>query len=67
MVENLFNASLVNSGFLKAFKQSHVDKELLVNGAVQIALDNLLCRDFTIQFLLFVNKYYNRETLSKFI
>jgi len=42
-VENLFKASSVDDApLLKIFKHSHVDKNLLVEGAVQMALDNLL-------------------------
>jgi len=41
-VENLFKASSVDDLLLKVFKRSRVDKNLLVRGAVQIALNNLL-------------------------
>ena len=68
-VENLFKASSVDDAFLKVFKHSHVDKNLLVKGAVQIALDNLLCMNFRVQLLLHVNKvlivHYDREMLRK--
>jgi len=40
-VENLFKASSVDDASSKDFKH-HFDKELLVKGALQIALDNLL-------------------------
>ena len=61
-VENLFKASseTVDDAFSKIFKGKgcvHVDKNLLVKGAVQIALDNLLCMIFRIQPYLYVNKY----------
>ena len=45
-VENLFKASSVDKTLLTVFKHSHVDKNLLLKGAVQIALDNLLCMNF---------------------
>ena len=45
-VENLFKGS-----FFKKFKKNHYAS--LVEGAVQVALDNLLGMDFTIQFFLF--------------
>jgi len=41
-VKNIFKDCSVDDAFLKVFKRSHVDKELLVKGAVQIVLDNLL-------------------------
>ena len=53
-VEDLFKASsdtVHANTFLKVFKHtkhSHVDKDLLVQGAVQIALDNLLCMNFRV-------------------
>ena len=47
-VENLFKASSVNNALLPNFKHSHVDESLLLKGAVQIALDNLLCMNFRV-------------------
>ena len=47
-VENLFKASSVDDTLLRVFKHSHVDKNLLLKGAVQIALDNLLCMNFRV-------------------
>jgi len=41
-VGNLFQASSVDDTFLKIFKHSHVDRKLVCQGAVKIALDNLL-------------------------
>ena len=41
-VENLFKASSVDNTLLTVFKHSHVDKNLLLKGAIQTALDNLL-------------------------
>ena len=51
-VENLFKASSVDDTFLKVFKHSHIDKELLVKEAIKIALDNLLSMGFPAQILL---------------
>ena len=50
-VENLFKASYVDDAFFKVFKHSHVDKKLLVQGAMEIALDNLLSMHFPVQLL----------------
>ena len=52
-VENIFRASSVDDAkFLKVFKHSHVDKNLLVKEAVQIALNNLLCMNSRVQLYL---------------
>ena len=51
-VENLLKASSVDDTFLKVFKHSHIDKELLVKEAIKIALDNLLSMGFPAQVLL---------------
>ena len=51
-VENLFKVSYVDDTFLKVFKHSHVDKELLVKGAMKIALDNLLSMSFSVHVKL---------------
>ena len=56
-VKNLFTASYVDDTFLKVFKHSHVDKELLVKGAMKIALDNLLSMYCPAQPLLYLKKY----------
>ena len=56
MVENLFKAS-IDDTFLKVFKHSHFSKELLVEGAMKIALDNLLSMYFSVQLLLHLQKY----------
>ena len=50
-VENLFKASYVDDTFFKVFKHSHVDKKLLLQGAMKIALDNLLSMHFPVQLL----------------
>ena len=48
-VENIFKASSVeHAKFLKLFKHFHIDKELLVKGAVQITSDNLLSMNLRI-------------------
>ena len=50
-VKNLFKGS---HSLLKIFKKNHHASEAsLVAGAVQVALNNLLGMDFTIQFFLF--------------
>jgi len=49
-VENLFNGSHSNNASLNLSKRSH--HALLAEGAVQIAMNHLLCKDFTIQSLL---------------
>ena len=50
-VEYLFKDSHL---FLKTFKKNHHASEAsLVEGAIQVALNNLLGMDFTIQFFLF--------------
>ena len=49
-VENLFKGSHSLSKF---FKKKHHAEASLVEGAVQVALNNLLGMGFTIQFFLF--------------
>ena len=51
-VKNLFDDT-----FLNVFKNSHFGKELLVKGAMKIALDNLLSMHFPVQLLLYLKKY----------
>jgi hypothetical protein len=47
-VEKLFRASHVDHAFSKNFKHSHINHKLLAEGAIQVALSNLLCMNFTI-------------------
>ena len=54
-VENLFKGS---HSLLKKFKKNH--QASLVEGAVQVALDNLLGMDFTIQFFFYLVMSANR-------
>jgi len=39
-------------------KDPHANHAMLLEGAVQIAMNNLLCKDFITQFFIFVNTYY---------
>jgi hypothetical protein len=55
-VESLLEASYVDHTFLKIFKHSHVDRALLVEGAIQTALNNLLCM-ISHPFFFIFNEY----------
>jgi len=58
-LENLskdFRATQSKHAIFNHFKGSHVDHALLVEVAIQTAMNNLLCKDFVIQ-ILFVNEY----------
>ena len=62
-VENLFKGShSLKESLLKKFKKNHHASEAsLVEGAIQVALNNLLGMDFTIQFLFYLVMSANRS------